>query len=79
MPYLIYKGDKINVINKNGYKEGRWIEFYDTGEILKIKNYQNGRFINGHLYDKTGKTTHIIDEGYEETAIPIEFYNKTPE
>lgn len=56
--YTIYKADTINIINKNGFKDGRWIEFYDTGEILKIKEYNDGHFVKGTLFSKDGKDSH---------------------
>lgn len=74
--YSIYKGDTINIINAKGNKEGRWMNFYDTGEILKVKNYKNGRFTSGNIFDKAGKITHIVDEEEEEVAIPVELYNQ---
>ncbi len=68
----IYKNEKINVINANGLKDGRWIEFYDTGQIMKTKKYDNGNLLGGYWYDKKGKKTHRIQESAMETAIPIE-------
>jgi hypothetical protein len=72
-----YKNDTINMLNENGLKEGVWIEFYSTGEIMKKKNYRNGNSLGGYLYDKTGKATHRIEETAMEIAMPIE--QKLPE
>jgi len=71
----IYKNDTINMLNANGYKQGDWIEFYDTGEILKKKKYNNGQFIEGYYYIKQGKATHRIQEGKLEESILIEETN----
>lgn len=76
LSYKIYKGDTINIINRNGYKEGKWIDFYESGD-MKVKEYTNGRFIKGHIYDKSGKITHVVSEEGEEVSIPIDFYNET--
>lgn len=50
--FEIYQSDTIIVLNRNGYKEGLWIDFYETGEIMKRKTYKNGAFkvrcINRH-------------------------------
>jgi hypothetical protein len=77
LSYKIYKSDTINIINYNGYKEGKWIDFYDTGEILKVKKYSNNQFLEGYMYDKSGKVTHVVSEEADEVAIPIDFYNET--
>jgi len=76
LSYIIYQGDTINIINKNGYKEGRWIDFYETGEIRKIKEFKNGQFIIGNLYDKTGKITHVVSDEGVEVSTPIDVYNE---
>jgi len=70
--FEIYKNDTINMLNANGLKEGLWIEFYSTGEIMKKKSYKNGNPLGGYLYDKTGKATHRIEETAMEIAMPIE-------
>jgi hypothetical protein len=77
LSYSIDKDDTINIVNKNGYKEGKWIDFYKTGEILKIKEYKNGQFIKGNLYDKAGNITHIVSVEGVEVSIPVDFYNAT--
>jgi hypothetical protein len=74
--YNIYKGDTINIINRNGYKDGKWIDFLESG-VTKIKEYNNGRFIKGYLYDKSGKITHVVSDEGVEVSIPIDFYNAT--
>jgi hypothetical protein len=76
LSYNIYKGDTINIINRNGYKDGKWIDFYESG-VTKIKEYNNGRFIKGYLYDKSGKITHVVSDEGVEVSIPIDFYNAT--
>jgi antitoxin component YwqK of YwqJK toxin-antitoxin module len=70
--FELYKNDTINMLNANGLKEGVWIEFYSTGEIMKRKKYKNGNPLGGYWYDKTGKATHRIQETAMEVAIPIE-------
>lgn len=60
--YLLYKGDTINRINKDGYKEGVWLQFYETDELKERKYYDNGRFVDGKTYDKNGKDLHYIGE-----------------
>jgi antitoxin component YwqK of YwqJK toxin-antitoxin module len=60
------------MLNANGLKEGVWIEFYSTGEIMKRKKYKNGNPLGGYWYDKTGKATHRIQETAMEVAVPIE-------
>ena len=60
--YRIYKGMVINRINADGNKDGMWITFYDTGEINEKKQYENGAFLDGKTYDKTGKDLHYVGE-----------------
>jgi hypothetical protein len=60
--YRIYKGDTINRINANGFKQGLWITFYETGEVHERKNYKNGAFQGGKTYDKNGKDLHYVGE-----------------
>ena len=60
--YRTYKGQIINRINSNGYKEGLWITFYDTGEVYERKQYNNGAFQGGKTYDKNGKDLHYVTE-----------------
>jgi len=60
--YRTYKGIKINRINANGYKQGLWISFYDTGEIHKERLYNNGVVIGGKTVDKKGKDLHSVGE-----------------
>lgn len=70
--FEICDNDTINVLNANGLKDGVWIEFYDTGEIMKKKRYKNGNSLGGFLYDKKGKATHRIQNTAMEIAMPIE-------
>jgi len=58
----IYNGNIINRINKNGFKEGVWLEFYETGELREKKYYENGRLLNGKTFDRNGKDLHYIYE-----------------
>jgi hypothetical protein len=37
--YVLHEGNKINQINKYGFKEGIWIEFYDDGTQKSIAKY----------------------------------------
>ncbi|MDO9154842.1 MAG: hypothetical protein Q7U47_14240 [Paludibacter sp.] len=70
--FEICDNDTINMINENGYKHGNWIEFYDTGEIMKKKKYSNGMLVEGYLYDKHGKATHTLKKEAMETGTPLE-------
>lgn len=70
--FEIFDNDTINVLNANGLKDGVWIEFYDTGEIMKKKRYKNGNSLGGYLYDKKGKVTHTLTDEANEIAMPIE-------
>ena len=56
--FEIYKNDTINILNKNGRKDGVWLEFYDNGIIKEKQKYNNGEYLGGYLYDSTGKVTH---------------------
>jgi Zn/Cd-binding protein ZinT len=69
--YTIYKGDTINVINKNGFKNGKWIEFYDTGEMLKLLEYYDGHFIKGTFFSKDGKESRPCSD-YMDVTITID-------
>jgi hypothetical protein len=71
--YKLYKGDTINLIDENGFKDGIWIDFYDTGEIMKRKVYKHGRYIEGFQYDKNGNKTHALSESCEKTLVPNSF------
>jgi len=57
-----YKGNIINRINMNGYKDGVWLEFYETGELRERKYYENGRFFHGNTFDRNGKDLHYVTE-----------------
>ena len=57
-----YKGSIINRINKDGFKEGVWLQFYETGELREKKYYENGTFISGKTFDKSGKDLHYVSE-----------------
>ena len=60
--YKIYKGIVINRINADGFKDGLWITFYDTGEINEKKHYKNNVFLDGKTYDKNGRDLHYVSE-----------------
>ena len=70
--YEFYKGDTINVIDNNGKKQNKWLTFYDTGEIMKLKNYKDGSFINGQYFNKQGIIIGEIQEAEIETIIIYE-------
>jgi len=57
-----YNGNIINRINMNGFKDGVWLEFYETGELREKKYYENGSLINGKTFDKNGKDLHYVSE-----------------
>ena len=71
--FEIYKNDTINVLNENGRKDRIWLEFYDNGIISRKQKFNNGENLGGYLYDRTGKTTHQIQEGYTDAAITVEY------
>jgi len=60
--YRVYKGQIINRMNANGYKQGLWITFYETGEIHEKKQYNNGILLSGKTFDKNGKDLHYVSE-----------------
>ena len=70
--FEICDNDTINMINENGKKHGNWIEFYDTGEVMKRKKYSNGQLVEGYLFDKQGKATHTLKEEAMEIGTPVE-------
>lgn len=57
-----YKGNIINRINMNGFKDGLWLEFYETGELREKKYYENGSLISGKTFDRNGKDLHYVSE-----------------
>ena len=59
--FEIYKNDTINVIKANGRKEGVWLKFDDDGKVMKREEYNNGKYLGGYFYDKTGRK---INENY---------------
>jgi len=71
--FEIYKNDTINILNKNGRKDGVWLEFYDNGVVKKKQRFNNGENLGGYLYDKTGKATHRVQASIPEVTIPIEY------
>jgi len=60
--YKTYNGKIINRINKNGFKDGIWLQFHETGKVSEEKYYDNGRFIRGNTFDRAGKNLHYVSE-----------------
>lgn len=60
--FKTYKGKIINRINKDGFKDGVWLQFYDNGKINEEKYYDNGKFLNGKTFDRNGKDLHYVNE-----------------
>jgi hypothetical protein len=60
--FEILRNDTINLINKNGQRNGFWYEFYPSGKMKTIKKYNNGSFQYGKVYDENGKETGEIYE-----------------
>ncbi len=60
--FKIYKGKIINRINKNGLKDGLWLQFHENGKIKEEKHYENGVFIKGKTFDSKGKDLHYVSE-----------------
>ena len=58
--YIVYS-EWINRIDNNGFKQGRWLEFYDNGQILSEVVYLNNK-INGYAkyYDMNGSLINIV-------------------
>ena len=67
--YKLHNGDTINIINKDGFKHGTWLEFYDSGQILNKRIYKHGRYIEGFQYDRNGQVIHRL---YERGTMIIE-------
>lgn len=72
LKFELYQSDTINVINANGLKAGVWLEFFNTGKVMKKRIYKNGNLLGGFIYDQSGKITHRIEASDFETAIPVE-------
>jgi antitoxin component YwqK of YwqJK toxin-antitoxin module len=60
--FKTYKGKIINRINKDGVKDGVWLQFHENGKIKEEKYYDNGRFLNGKTFDSNGKDLHYVSE-----------------
>lgn len=60
--YKTYNGKIINRINKDGFKDGIWLQFHETGKICEEKYYDKGRFIRGKTFDRNGKDLHYVSE-----------------
>lgn len=60
--FEILRNDTINLINKNGQRDGFWYEFYPSGKMKTIRKYNNGFFRYGKEYDESGKETGQIYE-----------------
>jgi len=67
--YEIYKGDTVNIIDKNGHRQNKWLTFYETGEIMKQKNYKDNSFVSGQYLNKSGIVIGEIEESEIETII----------
>lgn len=65
-----YNGEKVNVLNKNGLKEGVWVDFYANGWTKSIKHYKNGQ-LSGlqYHYHSNGALERIND-----LNLPIDSY-----
>jgi hypothetical protein len=59
LKFQIYNNDSINIIDKNGQKDGLWIYFYDTGEV-KTKKLYTKEGVNGYEYEKNGEIKYYI-------------------
>ena len=57
-----YNGNTINRINKNGVKDGVWLQFHENGKIKEEKYYDNGTFLRGKTFDQNGKDLHYVSE-----------------
>jgi antitoxin component YwqK of YwqJK toxin-antitoxin module len=50
--------------NKNFQRQGKWTEYYETGEIKCISNYKKGNIQTQKCFDKNGKQVADIIECY---------------
>lgn len=57
-----YNGKVINRINKDGFKDGVWLQFHENGRIREEKHYDNGVFVGGKTFDQNGKDLHYVNE-----------------
>lgn len=60
--FKIYKGKIVNRINKDGYKDGVWLQFHENGKIKVKKYYEKGVFLGGKTFDMNGKDLHYVSE-----------------
>jgi len=60
--YKTYKGKVVNRINKDGFKDGVWLQFHENGRIREEKHYDNGAFVGGKTFDQNGKDLHYVSE-----------------
>ena len=60
--FKTYNGKIVNRINKDGFKDGVWLQFHENGKIKEEKYYDNGRFLNGKTFDGNGKDLHYVSE-----------------
>ncbi len=86
--YELYLGDTVNVVEKNGSKQGRWVhlgkdkkgkkyKFYKNSQIVEDGNYKDGKKIGlWKSYHQTGKVETEIRYVNDEANGPAKFYNK---
>jgi len=60
--FKTYNGKIANRINKNGFKDGLWLQFHENGKIKEVKYYENGMFLKGKTFDINGKDLHYVSE-----------------
>ena len=69
--FELFRNDTINMINANGHKQGTWISFYETGEIMEKKFFDKGIFTGGQMFDIKGKDLHAVYQGENHTIISV--------
>lgn len=69
--FELYRNDTINVISANGLKQGMWISFYDTCEKKEEKYFDQGIFISGKMFDKSGNDLHAVYQSENSTMILV--------
>lgn len=52
----VYPNGQIKLLGEllDDKKNGEWKEYYETGEILKVSNYKEGKFLDSKSYYKNG-------------------------
>jgi serine phosphatase RsbU (regulator of sigma subunit) len=86
--YDLYLGDTVNVVEKNGIKQDRWVllgkdkkgkkyKFYKPNQIVEDGNYKDGKKIGlWKTYHQTGKVETEIKYVDDEANGSAKFYNK---